>query len=71
MAAMIIDVCKDKAGEWRWSMRMRRGGLIVGASTEGYKKRSAAVKNLTRVTGCPASILVKMDRTLWVAQVRR
>ena len=52
-------------------MRMRRGGLIVGAATEGYKKRSAAVKNLTRVTGCPASVLVKLDKTLWAAQVQR
>ena len=71
MAAMIIDVCKDKAGEWRWSMRMRRGGLIVGASTEGYKKRSAVVKNLWRVTGFDPKALVKMDKTLWLAQVQR
>lgn len=41
---------KDRKGEWRWSLK-HRNGRIVGASTEGYKRRSACIKNLELVTG--------------------
>ena len=37
---------------WRWQMTDARNGRIIGASTEGYAARSAALKNLARVTGC-------------------
>ena len=37
---------------WRWTMTDARNGRIIGASTEGYDRRAAALKNLARVTGC-------------------
>lgn len=45
-----INVYKDFRGEWRWTLRSRNQ-RIIGASTEGYKKRAAALRNLRAVTG--------------------
>ena len=36
---------------WRWQMRDARNGRVIGASTEGYMRQSACVRNLFRVTG--------------------
>ena len=43
-------------GSWRWQMRDARNVKIIGASTEGYDRRAACLKNLERVTGCQFSI---------------
>jgi uncharacterized protein YegP (UPF0339 family) len=57
-----IQIFKDRSGEdWRWTMR-HRNGLIVGASTEGYRRRAGAVANIALVTGIEmpkGSMLVK------------
>lgn len=37
-------------GEWRWRMRAVNG-QIVGASTEGYKRKIAMCRNFRSVTG--------------------
>lgn len=47
---LTTTIKKDRKGEWRWSLK-HRNGRIVGASTEGYKRRSACIKNLELVTG--------------------
>jgi len=43
------EIYKDKAGEWRWR-RTAANGNIVGASTEGYKNKSACIEN-ARLSG--------------------
>lgn len=35
---------------WRWRMHDKHSGNVIGASTEGYRKRIDALKNLNRVT---------------------
>jgi len=42
-----FEVYQDKRGEWRWR-RKASNGQIVGASSEGYKKRSDAEANAAR-----------------------
>lgn len=37
-------------GEWRWRMRTANGH-IIGASTEGYKRKIAMCHNFRSVTG--------------------
>lgn len=39
--------------EWRWRLRDRRSDKIIGASSEGYKRRIDAIANLKRVTRLP------------------
>lgn len=39
---------KDAGGEWRWQRRATNGE-IIGASTEGYTKLSAARANYQRL----------------------
>ena len=48
MATTIVEVYK-KGGQWRWRMRDRRNGKTIGASTEAYKRRIDAIRNLQRV----------------------
>lgn len=36
-------------GQWRWNLRARNG-RIIGASTEAYRTRGAAIKNIFAVT---------------------
>jgi uncharacterized protein YegP (UPF0339 family) len=45
-----LTLYKAPNGEWRWKM-VAKNGRLVGASSEGYKKKSAAIKNLEIVTG--------------------
>jgi uncharacterized protein YegP (UPF0339 family) len=42
-----FDVYRDKRGEYRWRRRASNGE-IVGASSEGYKKRADCEANMTR-----------------------
>ena len=43
-----IHVYQDRRDEWRWR-RTAPNGKIVGASSEGYHDRSAAVANAKRI----------------------
>ncbi len=36
--------------EWRWTLHSANG-RVIGSASEGYKKRSAAIKNFHDVTG--------------------
>lgn len=38
-----LEEFKDRKGEWRW--RLVKRGKIVGAATEGYKRRAASRSN--------------------------
>lgn len=42
-----FEVYKDKRGEYRWR-RLAPNGQIVGASSEGYDKKSDCEKNMKR-----------------------
>lgn len=42
-----FEVYKDKRGEFRWR-RKASNGQIVGASSEGYKKKSDCEANMNR-----------------------
>ena len=42
-----FEVYQDKAGEYRWR-RFAKNGQQVGRSTEGYKNKSDAEKNMKR-----------------------
>lgn len=46
-----VRIYRDGKGEWRWRMRRNYSPHHVGASTEGYKRRDAVVKNFALVTG--------------------
>lgn len=39
----------DAGGDWRWRVRCVRSGEIIGASTEGYRRRRDCVKNARRL----------------------
>ena len=42
---MKIIFYQDAIAEWRWNI-VARNGRIIGASTEGFKRRKTAEKNL-------------------------
>ena len=42
-----IKLYKDKASQWRWR-RVSTNGRIVGASSEGYSRKSACKDNAQR-----------------------
>ena len=44
-AAGAWEFYEDKRGEWRWRHKAANTGIIIGASTEGYKARADAAKN--------------------------
>ena len=46
-----IRVYKDTAKQWRWTIKRNYSKHIVGASTEGYRRKADALKNLTLITG--------------------
>jgi uncharacterized protein YegP (UPF0339 family) len=46
---MKVTFYKDSAGEWRWRIKDPSNGLIIAASTEGYKNRSDAEANISRL----------------------
>jgi uncharacterized protein YegP (UPF0339 family) len=39
-----------RTGGWRWTLRARNG-RIIGASTQAYKRRADAFRNIKRVIG--------------------
>lgn len=60
MKKINVRVYRDKKKEWRWDMSVRNG-KIVGASTESYKRRAGALKNLALVTFGAMIELKKVD----------
>lgn len=49
MKPYVITIYRDRAQEYRWRMKRRRGGKTIMDSGEGYKRRSGcrrAVWNL-------------------------
>jgi len=60
---LTLDYYKDEAGEHRWRL-LSRNGKIIGASSEGYKRRAMAVKNSAVVItagGTPGGIKIVAD----------
>ncbi len=47
MAAMKLEVYKDKRGEWRWRVKTRNGKLVAEGG-EGYKNKKSMVRNLVK-----------------------
>ncbi len=41
------EIYKDYRSEWRWRCKASNG-RIIGASSEGYQKRSDCIKNAER-----------------------
>jgi uncharacterized protein YegP (UPF0339 family) len=47
---METELYVDASGEWRWRI-IAGNGEIVGASTEGYRRREDCLSNHSLVTG--------------------
>lgn len=45
-----ITVTRDELGDWRWRI-IAGNGRTIGSSSEGYRNRAKALRNLERVTG--------------------
>jgi len=45
----ILKVYEDAAGEWRWEIKSGGNYKITGASSEGFKNKEGALKNLRLV----------------------
>lgn len=43
-----LVVYRDLQGAWRWQVRSANNGLIIAASSEGFTKRSTALRNMHR-----------------------
>lgn len=44
-----VELYQDKKNEWRW--RMRRAGRIVADSAEGYKRKQACSRSVSKLIG--------------------
>jgi uncharacterized protein YegP (UPF0339 family) len=42
---MRVTLYKDRRGEWRWRIRSKNG-RIVDSSSEGFRRRGTALRNL-------------------------
>lgn len=49
MKKAIVILRKDTKGEYRIQVKDARNGKILFASSEGYKNRAQAVRNLVRI----------------------
>lgn len=58
-----VTLYQDDSKEWRWT-REAPNGEVVAASTEGYKRKTAAMDNIVRTQVGPLEI-VDGDQTLW------
>jgi uncharacterized protein YegP (UPF0339 family) len=47
-----VYVHRDSQRQWRWTVRHAVNGKTIGASSEAYKRRGDAIKNLKQLTGC-------------------
>ncbi len=43
-----LKVWKDIRGKWRWKLTARNG-MVIGASTQGYRHKSDCEKNIRQV----------------------
>jgi hypothetical protein len=64
-AVRIVGERQTAVHDWRWRIRAENG-QIVGASSEGYRRRFDCGRNLTLVTG-----LFDTGRAEWVAELCR
>lgn len=46
-----IELLRASYGNWHWQMTEFRSGRRIGSSTEHYRRRVGAIKNLESVTG--------------------
>lgn len=46
---MRVTLYRDRRAEWRWQLK-GGNGKIIGASSEGYRRRGAMLLNLFAVT---------------------
>lgn len=44
----VWEFYQDAREEWRWRRKSRSNGRIVGASTEGYVKKTDCIANARR-----------------------
>ena len=73
MSCVKIELLRTTSREWRWQMTARNGERI-GSSTEFYRRRIDAIRNLTVVTGFVVPNLGprRLGRYCWtVMHVRR
>jgi len=47
----VIILERTERRQWRWRVKDGRGGKILAASSESYRRRKDAHANLQRVTG--------------------
>lgn len=50
-ALLKVRIYKDDKKDWRWSLKRDHSKKIVGASTEGYRRKVDMLKNFELVTG--------------------
>ena len=43
-----LTVKKDARGKWRWTLKAENG-RVIGASSQGYKRRADCLLNIRRV----------------------
>ena len=55
---MKFEVYKDKSKEWRWRLKARNGRKVAN-SGEGYKRKSACVKSMSRFS--VGAVLASVD----------
>jgi|PlaIllAssembly_1097288.scaffolds.fasta_scaffold641945_2 uncharacterized protein YegP (UPF0339 family) len=65
MSIFVFKVYKGVSGEWRWTISSEKNGKIVGASTEGYKKRADVFKNVNLVCGWSKEIFEEVNKSLF------
>jgi len=65
MSTFTLKVYKGVSGEWRWTLTSDKNGKIVGASTEGYKKRIDVFKNVNLVCGWDKDGFEEVNKNLF------
>lgn len=51
-----INVYRDSNKEWRWVRKTVTNNKIVGASSEGYKRKEGALANIRRTQKGPCIV---------------
>jgi len=66
MQKFTVTLFRYNRNEWRWRMKASNG-RILGAASEGYKNRAAAIKNIRTVTGLDVKLYkgVRGDNFTW------
>jgi len=68
MAMYKFEIYKDPKSEWRWRMTAKNG-KIVGASSEAFKTKAGAARNLVLVAGYSIAYFDKESPTSYVFEV--